>query len=617
MKKKFLILAVLCTALSAAFSQNALDIDTAISHIASKIEEQIPQGSIIGSAGVLSDTEELSRYITDRLESALRQGGTFTIVERGANLNKINKELDYQYMSGAVSDKAAVDLGKQLGAQYMLSGYFEQLGSYMSLNIRVSNVATSESPVIENQVVSSSAKLNELLGDSRALTTANDYLTMIARCREKLVRLERDRSNEISTTSAQIRAKHQSAINEVNTRVQKKNQSDEVFNRKKTEDLNRITQQRDNEIKGETDKIKIKYDEQYKSIENSEKELKQRLSQTVFSLTGSLVDVRMGEFRNNDKPQNWPVTIQSKDALVKYRHETKYVMVSSEEDNEEEFNTIEDARSNGKLAGEIKYQIVPKATENAFDIKVQNIRVYLIDTKQTLINEQVEKIVSSTTASIKGNEEATKITLISTDTQTSKKKVSKTIIDEPQPASITDSGKPARVSDAFGIGPCFDPIYGFIGLRLNAFSSTWENFFVDWATIKFLLPFGENVIEGSFISYTMDCGWFWNWGKRVFPFIKLGLGVDCRYIETETTVYTNEWNDYLGYSIPEAETSTALKTIAGGLVFKVGLGMDIKLSDKIKLVVELSPELPLPIYDAPFLGDMSVSLCFGKPVKTN
>lgn len=408
MKKKSCLLVAMILVAVSSFAQNALDIDTAISFIAGKIIQQLPSDSVIGSGGFMSDTETLSRYINDNLESALRKNGTFTIVERGANLSRINKELDWQYSSGAVSDRAAVDLGKQLGAQYIIYGYFEQLGNYMSLNVRVSNVETGESPVIENQTVASSSKLNELLGDSRNLSTANDYLAMIARCKDKRVRLERERNNEISSTTSQIKSKYQPEINAINTRVQKKNQSDEVFNRKKTEDLNRVTQQRDSEIKGETDKIKIKYDEQNKSIENSEKELRQRLSQTSFYLNGTQVDVRMGEFQANAKPQNWPVTIKSLDALVKFKHETRYEMVSSEEDNEEEFDLIENAKASGKLSGEIKFQVVPSEVEDDFSVKVQNVRVFLKDTKQTLVNESIDKIVGTTSVSIKSEVNSSK-----------------------------------------------------------------------------------------------------------------------------------------------------------------------------------------------------------------
>lgn len=66
--------------------------------------------------------------ITDTIRTALIQSGKFSVLAGvgDAGLNEIDKELGYQ-QSGAVDQAMAVELGKQLGAEYVFYGRFTTL----------------------------------------------------------------------------------------------------------------------------------------------------------------------------------------------------------------------------------------------------------------------------------------------------------------------------------------------------------------------------------------------------------------------------------------------------------------------------------------------------------
>jgi penicillin-binding protein activator len=68
------------------------------------------------------DTEN----ITDSIRTALIQSGKFTVLAGSIGISEIIEEVDYQ-QSGAVDLASAAELGKQLGAEYVLYGAFREI----------------------------------------------------------------------------------------------------------------------------------------------------------------------------------------------------------------------------------------------------------------------------------------------------------------------------------------------------------------------------------------------------------------------------------------------------------------------------------------------------------
>jgi penicillin-binding protein activator len=68
------------------------------------------------------DTEN----ITDTIRTSLIQSGKFSVLSGDVGLAEIDKETAYQ-QSGAVDLATAAELGKQLGAEYVLFGAFREI----------------------------------------------------------------------------------------------------------------------------------------------------------------------------------------------------------------------------------------------------------------------------------------------------------------------------------------------------------------------------------------------------------------------------------------------------------------------------------------------------------
>lgn len=91
------------------------------------------------------DTES----ITDTIQSKLINSGKFRFVDMTA-VDQVRKQLNYQNESGMVSDATAIQMGRQIGAEFMLYGNFSEIkksaGSttdvYMKFTLKLMNLQT-------------------------------------------------------------------------------------------------------------------------------------------------------------------------------------------------------------------------------------------------------------------------------------------------------------------------------------------------------------------------------------------------------------------------------------------------------------------------------------------
>ena len=417
MKKIYTTLYILFFLTTSMFAQQSVNIDNALDTVVSEIKAKVPSGVELAVATIGADTKELSDYIAKELESRLIRTGKFTLVERNAqNLRIINAEIDYQY-SGNVDDSSMVELGYRLGAKYLVYGSFEQFGGLMQLTIKATSVETGEIPVIASFSIASSSKITDLLGDQRALNTAQDYLDMIARCQQKLNSIENDKNKEIQNNTANIYAKYQTQINEARAREKKPWESTAEHEEIIAKNISDLEIKRDTELSGVSKNVSIKYDNQYKMVELQMNKLTEDLQNTSFVLKGDSVQVLIGEYMYDEKPQHWPVAVRSLDKLINYTYNGKRTM--SGVDRETEYNTIEAARKNGTLEGEITYKVESTDSKLRFNIRVINVRVNDTRSYTTILNETVNQVVGSVnaTAQLLGSASTTEGNLISVNSE--------------------------------------------------------------------------------------------------------------------------------------------------------------------------------------------------------
>ena len=87
-------------------------------------------------------SESEARVLTQRLTSEMIELELYQVLER-SEMKRLLSEQKFQY-SGCVDTKCAVELGKMLGAKYMVVGTISKLGKTFTLDSRLISVETSE-----------------------------------------------------------------------------------------------------------------------------------------------------------------------------------------------------------------------------------------------------------------------------------------------------------------------------------------------------------------------------------------------------------------------------------------------------------------------------------------
>jgi curli biogenesis system outer membrane secretion channel CsgG len=173
-------------------AQTAGTLDAAIVEAVQYLSARIPSNSKLAILNVNSPNTALSDYIIDGLIINIVNNSDFIIVDR-RNLEILQQELNFQ-MSGEVSAELALSIGKMFGAQSIISGHIEQIGSMYRLQIQTIEVATARIQGMQNFRIADDPILPILLGQKRslsrsveremqivtldtAITTMADYLT--------------------------------------------------------------------------------------------------------------------------------------------------------------------------------------------------------------------------------------------------------------------------------------------------------------------------------------------------------------------------------------------------------------------------------------------------------
>jgi len=141
MKKPIFLFIFLSTAVM-AFSQTAVTLETALENCAAHLRNQLPRGARAAVLKIEARSDGFAEQVTESLSAKLVAQNHLTIVERGRALQALEAEQNYQ-MSGNVSDETATSVGKQLGAELIVTGSILPRGDFYAMNIRVVHVESS------------------------------------------------------------------------------------------------------------------------------------------------------------------------------------------------------------------------------------------------------------------------------------------------------------------------------------------------------------------------------------------------------------------------------------------------------------------------------------------
>jgi TolB-like protein len=110
-----------------------LSFDDALETGMQKIESDLPEGSQVAILDFKSDNENLSSYIIEEMYDKMVNFGKLVIMER-SRTDTIAMEVDYQF-SGEVDDNQIINIGHQLGADYVITGQITFSGEVYRLRV--------------------------------------------------------------------------------------------------------------------------------------------------------------------------------------------------------------------------------------------------------------------------------------------------------------------------------------------------------------------------------------------------------------------------------------------------------------------------------------------------
>jgi len=121
-----------CSTVSKSDS-NYYSFDEALENAIKRIENDLPERSDVAILDFKSANPNLSSYIIEELYDKLINGRKLSIMER-SRIDTIKIEVGYQ-LSGEVDDNQIINIGKQLGANYVVTGEITYSGEAYRLRV--------------------------------------------------------------------------------------------------------------------------------------------------------------------------------------------------------------------------------------------------------------------------------------------------------------------------------------------------------------------------------------------------------------------------------------------------------------------------------------------------
>jgi TolB-like protein len=149
-----------------AQQQGQTTIDAALEMAVRSMRERLEQGTRLAVLNFSSDSGSFSHYAVEELASILVQAGRFTMIDRQST-EVIREEMAIQ-LSGDVSDDSAQAIGKQLGAEAVITGSLTSLANGYRMWLKVIEVETLRIPVYYRCTIQNDANMAHLMGGQRA-----------------------------------------------------------------------------------------------------------------------------------------------------------------------------------------------------------------------------------------------------------------------------------------------------------------------------------------------------------------------------------------------------------------------------------------------------------------
>jgi hypothetical protein len=117
-------------------------LEPALNTASKEIMSILPDNSTIAIINISSQNSEMAEFVIEELTYIFVSSRSYKVVDR-LSLDAIRREQNFQ-LSGEVDDNSAVDIGKMLGANIVITGSIGGADSLRRLRLKALNVTTAE-----------------------------------------------------------------------------------------------------------------------------------------------------------------------------------------------------------------------------------------------------------------------------------------------------------------------------------------------------------------------------------------------------------------------------------------------------------------------------------------
>jgi tetratricopeptide (TPR) repeat protein len=146
---------------------NDLSLDAAIAAASKEIEKRIAPGASVAVSNIISGSAVLSDYIIEELFVLLMENEEISVIDKNTlNRMLVRAEAKWQ-LSGNISDRTQVSIGKLVDADHVVSGFFSVDSRYCRFRLSLFDVSLSKETGFFDQQVVKDNRVNTLLAAAK------------------------------------------------------------------------------------------------------------------------------------------------------------------------------------------------------------------------------------------------------------------------------------------------------------------------------------------------------------------------------------------------------------------------------------------------------------------
>jgi len=125
-------------------AQATRTLDAAVRDGARHLQDRIPSGTRVAIVAVQGEDQDISEFVLRKLGEVLVNANRFIVVERdSATLTAIDQEMG-RHLNFYVSQETELSIGRQLGAEVIISGSMARAGQNWRLEVNAVTVETAQ-----------------------------------------------------------------------------------------------------------------------------------------------------------------------------------------------------------------------------------------------------------------------------------------------------------------------------------------------------------------------------------------------------------------------------------------------------------------------------------------